>query len=69
MKGASAQSFCQGVRVMAHIDLAHAGMKPPAVVRYEIARDRSRAKQFLVAAIISSTMILVIAALFLDLVL
>ncbi|MEQ1901610.1 MAG: hypothetical protein ABL866_12860 [Devosia sp.] len=54
---------------MAHIDLAHAGMKPPAVVRYEIARDRSRAKQFLVAAIISSTMILVIAALFLDLVL
>jgi hypothetical protein len=54
---------------MAHIDLAQSDMKPRAVVRYEIARDQSRAKQFLVAAVISSTMILVIAALFLDLVL
>lgn len=53
---------------MAHIDLGHADMKPPAVVRYDIARDKGRAKQFFVAAIIASTMILVIAALFLDLV-
>lgn len=49
---------------MAHLELGHAGMKPSAVVRYEIARDATRAKQLLVAATIASTMIVVLAAMF-----
>ena len=51
---------------MAHIDLSPDRMKPQAVVRYEIAQDATRAKQLLVAATISTVMILVIAALFMD---
>ena len=51
---------------MAHIDLSHADMKPRAVVDYEIARDKGFAKQMLAAAIISTAMVLVIAALFMS---
>jgi hypothetical protein len=51
---------------MAHIELTHADMKPRAIVTYEIAQNRGRAKQMLVAAIISSTIIVVVAALFLS---
>ena len=50
---------------MAHLDLAHADMKPAPIVRYEIAQDLSRAKQMLVGSIIAATMIVVMAAMFL----
>ena len=47
---------------MAHLDLDISDMKPSALVRYDIAQEHSRAKQFFVAAIIASTMIVVLAA-------
>jgi hypothetical protein len=50
---------------MAHLDLDISDMKPSALVRYDIAQDHNRAKQLLVAAIIASTMIVVLAAMFL----
>lgn len=50
---------------MAHLSLSHAGMKPAPVVRYEVARAQSHAKQMLVMAIIGSAMIIVMASLFL----
>jgi hypothetical protein len=50
---------------MAHLDLSHADMKPAPIVRYEIAREHSRAKQMLVMSIIAAAMIVVFAALFL----
>lgn len=53
---------------MAHLDLSHADMKPGAMVRYEIAQDHTRAKQLLVASVIASAMILVLAAMFLTMV-
>jgi hypothetical protein len=51
---------------MAHLDLSHADMKPAPVVRYEIARAHSRAKQMLVMSVIAAAMIVVFAALFLE---
>ena len=51
---------------MAHLNLSHADMKPASVVRYEVAREHSQAKQMLVMAVIASAMIVVFAALFLD---
>jgi hypothetical protein len=51
---------------MAHIDLSSTGLKPGALIRYEIAQEATQAKQLLVAAVISTAMILVIAALFMD---
>ncbi|MEQ1768998.1 MAG: hypothetical protein ABL879_04100 [Devosia sp.] len=54
---------------MAHIDLSHADMKPGALIRYEIAQEATQAKQLLVAAIISTAMILVVVALFMDMLL
>jgi hypothetical protein len=51
---------------MAHIDLAHPEMKAAALVRYEIAHEKGAAKRMLAAAVISATMILVIAALFMS---
>ena len=50
---------------MAHIDLDIADMKPSALVRYEIAQQASRAKHFLVAALVASAMIVVLAGMFL----
>ena len=50
---------------MAHIDLAHADMKPAPVVRYEIAQGASRVKQMFVISVIAATMIVVFAAMFL----
>lgn len=50
---------------MAHLDLAHADMKPAPIVRYEIAQDQSRAKTLLVASVIATAMIVVMAAMFL----
>jgi hypothetical protein len=50
---------------MAHLDLAHPDLKPAPIVRYEIARDLSRAKQLLVGSIIAAMMIIVMAAMFL----
>jgi hypothetical protein len=50
---------------MAHLDFDISDMKPSALVRYDIAQEHSRAKQFLVAATIASTMIVVLAAMFL----
>ena len=49
---------------MSHIDLELADMKPSALVRFEIAQQASRAKQLLVAAVIASAMILVLAGMF-----
>lgn len=51
---------------MAHLDLSHADMKPAPVVRYEIAREHTRAKQMLVMSIIAAAIVIVFAALFLD---
>ena len=51
---------------MAHLELGHADMKPAPVIRYEIEREHGRAKQLFVAAIISTAMILVLAAMFLS---
>jgi hypothetical protein len=54
---------------MSHIDLGRpAVMKPGPVIRYEIAQDQARAKRLLVAAVVASVVILVVAVLFLDLV-
>jgi hypothetical protein len=53
---------------MAHLELSHADMKPAPLVRYEIAREHSQAKQMLVMAIIAAAMIVVFAGLFLDMV-
>ncbi|MBI4922305.1 MAG: hypothetical protein HY834_11190 [Devosia nanyangense] len=50
---------------MAHIELGHSDMKPAPLVRYEIAREHSRAKQMLVAAVVASAMIVVLAGMFL----
>jgi hypothetical protein len=49
---------------MAHIDLDISDMKPAALVRFEIAQQASRAKQFLVGAVIASAMIVVLAGMF-----
>jgi hypothetical protein len=49
---------------MAHIDLDSADMKPAALVRFEIAQQASHAKQLLVAAVIASAMIVVLAGMF-----
>ena len=50
---------------MAHLDLAHADMKPAPIVRYEIAQEYSRAKTLLVGSDIAAAMIVVMAAMFL----
>jgi hypothetical protein len=50
---------------MAHLDLDSSDMKPSALVRYEIAQAHGRAKQLLVASIIASAMIVVLAGMFL----
>ncbi|MEO6015117.1 MAG: hypothetical protein ABIQ30_16230 [Devosia sp.] len=50
---------------MAHLDLDHSDMKPGALIRYEIAQDAGRAKQLLVASVIASMMIVVLASMFL----
>ena len=50
---------------MAHLDLAHADMKPAPIVRYEIAQAHSRAKQMVVGSVIAAAMIVVMAAMFL----
>lgn len=50
---------------MAHIDLDSIDMKPAALVRFEIAQQASQAKQLLVAAVIASAMIVVLAGMFL----
>jgi len=50
---------------MAHIDLDTTDMKPSALVRYDIEQQHGRAKQLLVAAIIASAMIVVLAGMFL----
>ena len=50
---------------MAHLNLAHPDLKPAPIVRYEIERDMSRAKQLFAAAIVASVMILVMAGMFL----
>jgi hypothetical protein len=50
---------------MAHLDLAHADMKPAPMVRYEIAQAHSRAKQMFVGSVIAAAMIVVMAAMFL----
>jgi hypothetical protein len=50
---------------MAHLDLAHADMKPAPIVRYEIAQDQSRAKTMFVGSVIAAAMIVVMAAMFL----
>jgi hypothetical protein len=49
---------------MAHLDLDTADMKPSALVRFEIAQQASHAKQLLVAAVIASAMIVVLAGIF-----
>jgi hypothetical protein len=49
---------------MAHLDLGIADMKPSALVRYEIIQQASRAKQFLIGAVIASAMIVVLAGMF-----
>lgn len=49
---------------MAHLDLASSDMKPAALVRFEIAQQASRAKQLLIAAIVASAMIIVLAGMF-----
>jgi hypothetical protein len=49
---------------MAHIDLDTADMKPSALVRFEIAQRASQAKQLLVAAVIATAMIVVLAGMF-----
>jgi hypothetical protein len=41
-------------------------MKPAPIVRYEIELEHGRVKQMLVAAVISTAMILVLAAMFLS---
>jgi hypothetical protein len=51
---------------MAHLHLSHANMKPASVVRYEVAREHTQAKQLLVMSVIAAAMIVVFAALFLD---
>ena len=51
---------------MAHIDLSHSDMKPAPVVRYEIAQDQHRAKTLLVASVIATMMIVVLAGMFLS---
>lgn len=53
---------------MAHLNLAHPQLKPAPIVRYEIARDVSRAKQLFAAAVISTVVIIVMAAMFLSVV-
>ena len=50
---------------MAHLDLDSTDMKPAALVRFEIAQEASHAKQLLVAAVIASAMIVVLAGMFL----
>jgi hypothetical protein len=50
---------------MAHLDLAHADMKPAPIVRYEIAQAQSRAKTMFVGSVIAAAMIVVMAAMFL----
>ena len=50
---------------MAHLDLAHADMKPAPIVRYGIAQEHSRAKTMFVASVIAAAMIVVMAAMFL----
>lgn len=50
---------------MAHLDLGAADMKPSALVRFEIAQQASQAKQLLVAAVIATAMIVVLAGMFL----
>jgi hypothetical protein len=50
---------------MAHLDLAHPDLKPAPIVRYEIQRDLSRAKQLFAAAVVSAMIIIVMAAMFL----
>jgi hypothetical protein len=50
---------------MAHLDLSHLELKPAPIVRYEIERDLSRAKQLFAAAVVSTVIILVMAAMFL----
>lgn len=50
---------------MAHLELDHADMKPAPIVRYEIALERDRAKQMLVASFIAAMMIVVMAGMFL----
>ena len=50
---------------MAHIDLDSSDMKPAALVRFEIVQQASQAKQLLVAAVIASAMIVVLAGMFL----
>jgi len=49
---------------MAHIELDSIDMKPAALVRFEIAQQASQAKQLLVAAVIASAMIIVLAGMF-----
>lgn len=49
---------------MAHIDLDTVDMKPSALVRFEIAQQASQAKQLLVAAVIATAMIVVLAGMF-----
>ncbi len=50
---------------MAHLELGHADMKPAPIVRYEIAQEQSRLKTLFVGMVIASTMIVVLAAMFL----
>lgn len=50
---------------MAHIELGAADMKPSALVRFEIAQQASQAKQLLIAAVVATAMIVVLAGMFL----
>ena len=50
---------------MAHLDLAHADMKPAPIVRYDIAQEHSRLKTLFVGSVIAAAMIVVMAAMFL----
>lgn len=50
---------------MAHIELGAADMKPSALVRFEIAQQASQTKQILVAAVVATAMIVVLAGMFL----
>ena len=50
---------------MAHIELSPSDMKPSPIIRYEIAQEHSRAKMLLVASVIATMMIVVLAGMFL----
>jgi hypothetical protein len=53
---------------MAHLDFDISDMKPSALVQYDIAREHGQAKRLLVAAVIASAMIVVLAGMFLTVV-